>query len=262
MQPLARMPHAILARLEGVVFDVDDTVTRDGRLERVAFDAMWRLHEAGLRLGAVTGRPLGWCDVLARMWPVDVAVGENGAGWVWVDADHRLRHGYFADADTRQEQARCLERVRERVARELPSVAPTADLPARRCEVAFDVGEAARLDRATVDRLVACIEAEGARSMVSTVHAHAIPGAWDKAQGVARAAREVLELDLAANRDRWVFIGDSGNDAAAFAWFEHTVGVANVRGSLDRLSTHPVWVTEADRGGGFAELADRIVHAR
>lgn len=262
MQPLARMPRAILSRFEGVVFDVDDTVTRDGRLERDAFDAMWRLRDAGLRLVAVTGRPLGWCDVLARMWPVDVAVGENGAGWVWVDASHRLRHGYFADAEARKEHAERLARVRERVGRELPAVAPTGDLWARRCEIAFDVGEEVTLDRAIVAQLVACIEAEGARSMVSTVHAHAIPGPWDKAQGVVRAAREALAVDLTARRDRWVFIGDSGNDAAAFAWFEHTVGVANVRASLDRLPTPPVWVTEADRGSGFAELADRILHAR
>ncbi|MFW5920333.1 MAG: HAD hydrolase family protein, partial [Polyangiales bacterium] len=85
VRPIDEMPAAVRDRIEGVVFDVDDTVTRDGRLERVAFDAMWRMHEGGLRLVALTGRPLGWCDVLARHWPVDVAIGENGAGWLWRD---------------------------------------------------------------------------------------------------------------------------------------------------------------------------------
>ena len=68
MQPLVgRMPPRARCRgLAGVVFDIDDTVTRDGALEREAFDALWRAARRGLALIAVTGRPLGWADVMAR----------------------------------------------------------------------------------------------------------------------------------------------------------------------------------------------------
>ena len=83
LRPLSELDAPACAGVEGVLFDVDDTVTKDGRLERVAYDALWALRDAGLRLVAVTGRPLGWVDVLARHWPVDLAIGENGAGWVW-----------------------------------------------------------------------------------------------------------------------------------------------------------------------------------
>ncbi|MFW6051877.1 MAG: HAD-IIB family hydrolase [Myxococcota bacterium] len=261
MEPLARLPTSVLARLEGVVFDVDDTVTRDGRLEREAFDAMWCLHDAGVALMAVTGRPLGWCDVWARTWPIVAAVGENGAGWVWRDGKG-IHEGYAYPDAARAEQAARLARVRRRVAEALPHVPVAGDQRARRCDLAFDVGETHRLDEPDIDRVVACIEAEGARAVVSSVHAHAAPGDWDKARGAVGAARDALAVDLAAARARWLFVGDSGNDQAAFRWFEHTVGVANVRAALDRLSDPPQYVTGADRGQGFAELAARVLDAR
>ena len=43
------------------------------------YDALWDLSDAGLRLVAVTGRPSGWGEVIARQWPIDGAVTENGA---------------------------------------------------------------------------------------------------------------------------------------------------------------------------------------
>lgn len=261
MRPLRDAPPERLAAVLGVVFDVDDTVTRDGRLEREAFDAMWRLSDAGVLLATVTGRPLGWADVVARQWPVRVAVGENGAGWVFRDGGI-VREGYFHDEAERAEQAALLERIRRRVEAELPGVRLAPDQRARRCDLAFDVGEHAHLPEPTVRRIVALVEAEGGRCPVSTVHAHVVAGGWDKARGVARALEEALGVDLAAERERWLFVGDSGNDAEAFAWFPLSVGVANVRDHLHRLPTPPAWVTERDRGAGFAELADALLSAR
>ena len=247
--------------LRGLVFDIDDTVTRDGVLEAAAFVALHALHRAGFQLVAVTGRPLGWTDVLARMWPVTIAVGENGAGWAWRDGVV-VREGYFADAAERAEHARLVEAIRREVATRMPHVRLANDRGARRCDLAFDVGEEARLPPADIEALVALIEAHGIRSTVSTVHAHATPGDWDKARGVRKAVREVIGRDLDREVERWVFVGDSGNDAPAFSYFPLSVGVANVRGQLHRLPTPPRYVTDAGYGQGFAELADHLCHAR
>ncbi len=249
------------AGIRGLVFDIDDTVTRNGVLEPAAYAAMHRLAGAGFELVAVTGRPLGWTDVIARLWPVRIAVGENGAGWTWVDADG-AHEGYFCDEAERALQADLLNAVRQKVASAMPHVRTTNDHRHRRCDLAFDVGESQSLPRAEIDALVDLIERLGARTSVSTVHAHAVPGPWDKAEGVARALREVLDIDLAEEIERWVFVGDSGNDAAAFARFPKSVGVANVREHLDRLSTPPRYVTDGDRGRGFAELAAHLAVAR
>ena len=247
--------------VRGVVFDIDDTVTRNGVLEADAYAAIHLLAGAGFELVAVTGRPLGWTDVIARIWPVRVAVGENGAGWTWVD-EAGTHEGYYCDESERAGQATLLDRIRLEVESAMPHVQTTQDHRHRRCDLAFDVGESVSLPRAEIDALVALIERLGARTSVSTVHAHAIPGSWDKAEGVARALSEVLGLDLSSEIERWVFVGDSGNDAAAFERFPKSVGVANVREHLDRLPVHPRYITDGDRGRGFAELAAYLLDAR
>jgi HAD superfamily hydrolase (TIGR01484 family) len=261
LRPLAELDAASCRALIGVAFDIDDTVTRAGRLELAAFRAMHELAESGLRLVAVTGRPLGWVDVVAVHWPVDAAVGENGAGWVWRDGA-MPREGYFETEEERRAYPDLFERVRSRVARGLPHVRQAIDQRARRCDLAFDVGETVRLPAADIERLVGLIEAEGARSAVSSVHAHAIPGDWDKARGIERAVRDALGLDIAAERERWLFIGDSGNDAAAFEYFPLSVGVSNVRDYVARLPAPPRFITGADRGEGFAEMTAHLLEAR
>lgn len=249
------------AGLRGLVFDIDDTVTRNGVLEPSAYAAMHQLAKAGFELVAVTGRPLGWADVVARHWPVRIAIGENGAGWSSVDGN-RFREGYFSGERERRQQALLLDRIREEVSRVMSHVRVSSDDRARRCDLAFDIGELVSLPRTDIDALVALIEGFGASTSVSTVHAHAVPGPWDKASGVRRALRDALGIDLDAEREQWVFVGDSGNDAEAFAYFPKSVGVANVREHLDRLPTPPRYVTNADRGEGFAELAAHLMSGR
>jgi hypothetical protein len=261
VRSLTALPDDITRQLVGVAFDIDDTVTRDGRLELVAFEAMHRLADAGLHLVAVTGRPIGWLDVIVRHWPITVGVGENGAGWVWRE-DGQLRQGYFDPPERRAAYGPLFDRVRARVARELPQVSLSPDAWARRCDLAFDVGETVTLPPADLAALVRIIEAEGAQSSESSVHAHAIPGEWNKALGIVRAVRDALGIAVDQAPDRWLFIGDSPNDAAAFAYFPVSVGVANVRDALPRLPTPPAYVTASDRGRGFAEMARHLLSRR
>jgi len=261
--PIDEIDPRACAALEGLVFDIDDTVTRAGRLERAAFDEMWRLSEAGLRLVAVTGRPLGWCDVIARHWPIDIAVAENGACWAHASGAH-VSWGMFDGEAARASQRVLLDRVIAAVAHEMPEVALAEDQWARRCDIAFDVGEAKRVEGAELERLLGIIRAEGARVVVSSVHAHVIAGDYDKPRGVVRAVREVLGAgsDVAADPARWLFVGDSANDAAAFEWFPLSAGVANVRAWLDRLPLAPAYVARSDRGAGFAEIAQVVLERR
>src|SRR3954462_2183938 len=68
MRPLAELP---VAGIRGLFFDIDDTLTTDGRLTAAAYGALERWKAAGKWAVPVTGRPAGWCDHIARMWPVD-----------------------------------------------------------------------------------------------------------------------------------------------------------------------------------------------
>jgi hydroxymethylpyrimidine pyrophosphatase-like HAD family hydrolase len=202
--------------------------------------------------------------VLAHQWPVHIAVGENGAGWVAVH-EGKVHEGYYHPPDERRAQHALLERVRHAVAERMPQVRTACDQRARRCDLAFDVGEQARLSASEIDTLVQWVESEGAQASVSSVHVHVIPGQWDKARGVVQAVQTVWGIDLRSDperRQRWCFVGDSGNDAAAFAFFPWAVGVRNVEPHLGRLAATPAWVTRNDRGQGFAELATLLLRAR
>jgi hydroxymethylpyrimidine pyrophosphatase-like HAD family hydrolase len=126
--------------------------------------------------------------------------------------------------------------------------------------VAWDVGERVQLPAAKVEALRELIEASGARCLVSSVHAHAHLGDYDKASGVRRACAAELAAPFAP--ERWLFIGDSGNDAAAFAYFPVSAGVWNVREHLARLPVPPRFVSDADRGRGFAEIAKHVLERR
>ncbi|HET6338512.1 MAG TPA: HAD hydrolase family protein [Polyangiales bacterium] len=260
LRPIREFDPAACQALAGVVFDVDDTVTRGGTLEEAAFSAMFRLREAGLKLVAVTGRPLGFAELMARMWPIDLAVGENGAGHLRLTAAG-VQAGFYASPEVRAQHAVTLARLRERVAAEAPWAKLTDDSWARRCDVAWDVGERVQLPAAQIEVLRGLIEASGASCLVSSVHAHAHLGGYDKATGVVRACK----AELGANDfvpEHWLFIGDSGNDAAAFAYFPLSAGVANVREHLARLPVPPRYVSEADRGSGFAEIAKTLLEHR
>jgi HAD superfamily hydrolase (TIGR01484 family) len=261
MQPIRSIDRAACRNLRGLVFDVDDTLTRDGVLEAEALAAMFRLRTAGLTAIAVTGRPLGFAEVLARLLPIALAVGENGAGYVRV-AESGVVAGFLDDESAHTAQRALLERVRARIRRDAPWATISDDSWARRCDVAYDIGERVQASSQQVAQLTALIEDEGARAIVSSVHAHASGSSCDKARGVVHACRTELGADLDAERERWLFVGDSANDAAAFAYFPLSAGVANVREHLARMTAAPRFVSERDRGDGFAEIVDVVLERR
>jgi hypothetical protein len=261
MRPVASLPVAALARVRGVLADIDDTLTTDGRLTADAYAALERLHEAGLVVVPITGRPAGWCDHIARMWPVSGVVGENGALWMRHDpATRRLVRRFVAsDAERAANRAR-LEVVGERILAAVPGAALASDQRYREADLALDYREdVAELSRAAVDRVVALMEAEGMTAKVSSIHVNGWFGAHDKLGMTRRFLAEALAIDLDAERDRFVFVGDSGNDAPMFEFFPLSVGVANVRAFLDRLARLPAYVTEHASGAGFVELASLLL---
>jgi hydroxymethylpyrimidine pyrophosphatase-like HAD family hydrolase len=148
------------------------------------------------------------------------------------------------------------------VAAELPFAQLADDNWARRCDVAWDVGERVQLTAEQITSLRTLIESAGARCLVSSVHAHALAGSYDKATGTALVLKAALGIELAAQPERWLFVGDSGNDAAGFSFFPVSAGVSNVRDHLASLPKPPQYVSSADRGRGFAEIATRVLQAR
>jgi HAD superfamily hydrolase (TIGR01484 family) len=260
-RPLADMPRSTRDAIRGVLADIDDTVTTEGKLTSRAYDALERLKSAGKLVVPITGRPAGWCDHIARMWPVDGVVGENGALWMRYDAGKRkLLRGYAASEAERQANRARLDRVAARVLREVPGSALASDQPYREADGAIDFREdVPPLPRAAVDRIVEIMEGEGLTAKVSSIHVNGWIGRYDKLAMTRTFLHEAFGIDLDAERERYVFAGDSPNDAPMFAFFPNAVGVANVRDFLDRIPTPPAWITRAPAGAGFVELVDALL---
>jgi HAD superfamily hydrolase (TIGR01484 family) len=264
MEPLAEFPAAARRAVRFVLTDIDDTLTHAGRLPAVAYAALERLHDAGLRVVPITGRPAGWCDHIARMWPVDGVVGENGALYFHYDAPaRRMLRGYAKPAAERAADRRRLEALGARILAQVPGTAIAADQPYREADLAIDFCEdVPPLPREAVRRVVALFEAAGATAKVSSIHVNGWFGAYDKLGMTARLFAEVFGEALDAVKEQVVYAGDSPNDEPMFRYFPHAVGVANVRRWADLIAQPPRWVTRAEGGAGFAELADALLAVR
>ncbi len=264
MRPLTNLPRAVAAGLHTVFSDIDDTLTTDGRLTPEAYAAMDDLQRAGLRVILITGRPAGWCDHIARMWPVDGVIGENGAFYCWHDPfERKLRCRHLLDAGQRAAHAAQLARVRDTILREVPGSAVASDQFCRLYDLAIDFCEdVPALPGEAVDRIVTLMESAGMTAKVSSIHVNGWFGRYDKLSMAHLMMRERYGLELAAERARCLFVGDSPNDAPMFAYLPHAVGVANVRDLADRMDAVPAYVTPSRGGAGFAELARALLAAR
>ena len=264
MRPIAELGTETRRAFRGVFCDIDDTLTTDGRLTAEAYQAIERLQAGKLLVVPVTGRPAGWCDHIARMWPVDAVVGENGAFYFRYDREKRSMHRRFVDSEaTRADHRRRLDAVAEQILRAVPGAALAADQRYRETDLAVDFCEdVPRLALEAIERIAAIMRTHGLTAKVSSIHVNGWFGAYDKLTTTASLMREAYGVDLESDRARYVFIGDSPNDAPMFEYFPNAVGVANLREFGVRIEHLPAYVTSAPFGAGFREAADCILAAR
>lgn len=247
-----------------VLTDIDDTLTSHGRLPAAAYAALERLEAAGFKVIPITGRPAGWCDLIARFWPVDAIVGENGALYMRYDRHAKKMRRKFFQTEAERAIARAkLTALSETILREVPGTALASDQQYRECDLAVDFCEdVAPLPQASIDKIVALFEAAGAVAKVSSIHVNGWFGHWDKLSMTRVLFEECYGVNLDSVRDQVVFAGDSPNDAPMFGYFPYSVGVANVRPFLDRIAAKPAFITEGEGGAGFVELADALIEAK
>ena len=264
MRPIAELPVDARRAIRGVFCDIDDTLTTDGRLTAEAYAAMERLHRAGVRVVPVTGRPAGWCDHIARMWPAAAVVGENGAFYFRYDGTERRLHRRFADPeDTRARNRERLREIGAEILAEVPGAAIASDQRYRESDLAIDFCEdVPPLPDAEVERIVAVMQTRGLTAKVSSIHVNGWFGAYDKLTMTRTLMSEAFGVDLDRERERYAFVGDSPNDAPMFAYFPNAIGVANLRRFAGRIAHEPAFVTAGECGAGFREAADCILAGR
>ena len=264
MLPLSSAPAGMLAGISAVLTDIDDTLTLHGRLPGEAFTALEQLRRAGIRVVPITGRPAGWCDMIARQWPVDGVVGENGAFYFrYDDAQKKMHRVYAQGAEERTANKERLWRIARDVLAAFPGTAIASDQAYREIDVAIDFCEdVPALPLATAQAIAGRFHAEGAAAKVSSIHVNAWFGTHDKLSMSRQFLAEAFGIDSARDIEKIAYCGDSPNDAPMYAYFPNGVGVANIRPFASLMSHLPRYVTAAEGGHGFAEFAAAVLAAR
>lgn len=271
MTPLSALPGTAWSAVHGVFTDIDDTLTTDGAITPDALQALGELKAAGLRLIAITGRPVGWSEPFAATWPVDAIVAENGAVALIPDqiglqrppgVRRQLSKIYQQDATLRAAQYQRMQQVLAHIEATVPGARRATDSPGRETDIAIDHSEFCHLPQAAIERCVQLMRAAGMNATVSSIHINGWFGPHNKLEGARWIVRRLLGRDLDAELARWIYVGDSTNDQLMFEHFPHSVGVANIARFVPQLTHLPRYVTAAERGAGFAELAARLCAQR
>ena len=268
MLPLTQWPLVARRNIIGVFTDIDDTLTTDGAITPDALQALADLKAAGLHVIAITGRPVGWSEQVAfgggKTWPVDAVVAENGSTAIFANnkgfslpqnRHESLLKIYQQDGATRSKNYARMQQVAARVLREVPGAVLSQDSGGRETDIAIDHGEFMQLSAVKIKQVAQIMRSEGMNATVSSIHVNGWFGDHNKLAGARWIVRELFGRELDAEMDRWVYVGDSTNDALMFEHFVHSVGVANIRRFEAELPHKPRYITQAERGAGFAEVA-------
>ena len=261
MDNISAMSKQQLDEIKIILTDIDDTLTTDGRLKSNAYAALEKLSNSGFIVIPVTGRCAGWCDHIARMWPVNGVIGENGAFFFsYNHQSKKMHHIYCQSEEERMNNHKALLKIKKNILKNVPGSALASDQDYRKTDLAIDFAEdVSILPTKKVNEIVNIAEKAGAIAKVSSIHVNCWIGNHNKLTTSLMTLKQtfgVNELDLQKNV---LFIGDSPNDSMMFGYFKKSVGVANVIDFIDEIDETPKYITFKHSGEGFVELADCLL---
>jgi HAD superfamily hydrolase (TIGR01484 family) len=248
-------------KVQFLLTDIDDTMTDEGQLGDEAYQAAWDLHRAGIKVVPITGRPAGWCEMIARLWPVAGVVGENGGFYFRYHAQKMRRHFVF-DEKIQSENRKKLETIREEILRTIPGAGIASDQFCRLMDLAVDFCEdVPALPEKEVDRIVEIFKKHGAQAKVSSIHVNGWFGDYDKLSQTLNFLKTEFGISGDEAKKVCAFSGDSPNDEPMFAYFPNSFAVANIKVFEHRLKNKPTYVSDKKGGYGFAQIASVLLAA-
>lgn len=261
MKPFKAFPGYYKEKIQYILTDIDDTLTVNGRLPSAALAAMEHLKDKGFCTVPITGRPAGWCDHIARMWPVDAVVGENGAFYFSYDRQQKkMRRRYWKSETERKEDRKKLEVIKHNILSKIPGCRVSADQAYREADLAIDFCEdVPPLPTEDIEKIVRCFEEAGAQAKISSIHVNGWFGSYNKLAMTQILFDELFKINLKDIKEEVIFAGDSPNDAPMFAFFPHSVGMANILHFKGKISTEPAWITKKKGGYGFSEMVETLL---
>ena len=261
MDNISTMSKQQLNEVKIILTDIDDTLTTEGRLKSNAYTALENLSNSGFIVIPVTGRCAGWCDHIARMWPVNGVVGENGAFFFSYDhQSKKMQQTYCQTPKERKENHLALHEIKKTILKNVSGSALASDQDYRHTDLAIDFAEdVATLSSNKIKEIVTIAENAGAIAKVSSIHVNCWIGSHNKLSTSLTTLEQVFGVSNSNIQNEVLFIGDSPNDSMMFDYFAKSVGVANVMNCIDELNQPPKYITSKHSGGGFVELADLLL---
>ncbi|VVE02466.1 HAD-IIB family hydrolase [Pandoraea fibrosis] len=242
-----------------VLTDMDETLTYRGRLAADTYCALENLQKAGVRVIPVTAAPAGWCDQMARMWPVDGVIGENGGLFLQRTPDgHGIQRTFWHAESEIESVSEQLDAAANAVSNALPYAQLADDQVFRLTSVAFS----RPADPAAGEQILRELQRAGADATINNLWVLGWFGGYDKLSMTRRVMAEAYGVDIDKDRDTVLYTGDSTNDAPMFAFFKHTVGMSTVKEYLPHISVPPNWITTGPGGQGFIEAAQAVIASR
>ncbi|WP_031485002.1 HAD family hydrolase [Maridesulfovibrio frigidus] len=260
MHSLETMPISVRQKTRYVLTDIDDTLTDNGSLEAKTFAALAALRDSGRKVVPVTGRSAGWCDHMARMWPVEGIIGENGAFYFRYDhGEKRMIRRYVREKGTRLKDRMRLDSLCQKALDAVPGCALAADQPYRDTDLAIDFREdVPPLPEADAEKVLKIFTEAGFQGNISSIHVNVWCGDYSKLTTTHLMFKEIFDEDLKSIIDEVVYIGDSPNDESMFTYFPNSIGVANIL-DFKNFTKHPTYMTDNRGGKGFAEFSKLLI---
>ena len=261
MDNISTMSKQQLNEVKIILTDIDDTLTTEGRLKSNAYSALENLSNSGFIVIPVTGRCAGWCDHIARMWPVNGVVGENGAFFFSYDhQSKKMQQTYCQTPKERKENHLALHEIKKTILKNVSGSALASDQDYRHTDLAIDFAEdVATLSSNKIKEIVTIAENAGALAKVSSIHVNCWIGSHNKLSTSLTTLEQVFGVSNSNIQNEVLFIGDSPNDSMMFDYFNKSVGVANVMDFIKELDKPPKYITLNHSGEGFVELADSLL---
>lgn len=248
--------------LQFLLTDIDDTLTDEGHLRAEAYHALWELHDSGIHVVPITGRPAGWCEMIARVWPVSGIVGENGGFYFRYHDKKMLRHFFFDQTTQAQNRAK-LKTLETEILQNVPGCDLASDQFCRLMDLAIDFCEdVPALPTSEVKKIVQIFESHGAQAKVSSIHVNGWFGNYDKLTMTLRFLEQEYGVNAEHAKQICGFSGDSPNDEPMFRYFPHSFAVANIQNFLDQIKNPPTYVSKSRGGAGFTEIAQAILASK
>ncbi len=251
--------------IQFILTDIDDTLTTDGKLPACAYESLWQLHNAGFKVIPITGRPAGWCEMIARFWPVAGVIGENGGFYFRYyrrgdEKNKKMQRWFFADDKTIHENKLKLKNIETEILKSVPGCAVSSDQFSRLMDLAIDFCEDVEpLPKSAIDQIVNIFESFGAIAKVSSIHVNGWFGDYNKVTTTLNFLKNEFGLSESDALNQCVFVGDSPNDEPMFAKFPLTFGVGNLKNFSNQMKFIPTYISDKNGGEGFRQIVDKIL---